>query len=282
MATPLLTCNALAARLGDPALSLIDLRLAADGGREAYRNGHIPGAVFSDYAADGWRQRIGMAPGMLPDEAHLAALFAKLGISPASHVVLIPTGASANDLAASARAYWTLKICGHADVSILDGGTQGWIRNHGALDRGDQVPVTASPYPIRMMQGLRARTSDVEEAVGTSAHVLVDARSPRYFAGLEKAQEAGAAGHIPGAYASDYVLAFDAASGALRPKPELEALFAAIPAGPVISYCNTGHTAALSWFALSEILGRPDVRLYDGSMTAWTEDARRAVATTQA
>jgi thiosulfate/3-mercaptopyruvate sulfurtransferase len=59
----------------------------------------------------------------------------------------------------------------------------------------------------------------------------------------------------------------------------LERLFAAIPANSIISYCNTGHTAALNWFVLSEILGREEVRLYDGSMTEWTQDPTRPVET---
>ena len=63
----------------------------------------------------------------------------------------------------------------------------------------------------------------------------------------------------------------------MRPAPELAAVAAAIPAGPVVSYCNTGHWASTNWFVLSELLGRKDVRLYYGSMVEWTADARRPV-----
>ena len=62
-------------------------------------------------------------------------------------------------------------------------------------------------------------------------------------------------------------------------RAELDTLLASVPKGPVISYCNTGHTAALNWFVLSEVFGRPDVTLYDGSMTDWTQDETRPVAT---
>ena len=51
-----------------------------------------------------------------------------------------------------------------------------------------------------------------------------------------------------------------------------------MPAGPAVSYCNTGHWAATDWFVLSEILGRKDVRLYSGSMVEWTADPSRPLA----
>ena len=59
----------------------------------------------------------------------------------------------------------------------------------------------------------------------------------------------------------------------------LATLYGGIPKGPAISYCNTGHTAALNWFVMSELLGREEVALYDGSMTDWTQDPERPVAT---
>jgi len=277
--SPLVSRDWLAARAGDAALVRIDLRLAADGGRAAHEAAHVPSAVFSDYAADGWRQRVGDVPGLLPTEVHLSALLARLGVTPDKHVVLIPTGASGNDFAASARAYWTLKLIGHAAVSILDGGTKGWTAAGMPVDTGFREPMAAAPYPVKTGSVLRSEADATLAAVESGTHVLVDARSASYFAGREKASEARAAGHIPGAISADYVQFFDAATGALKPATELERLFTAVPAGkPIISYCNTGHTAALNWFVLSEVLGRSDVSLYDGSMTDWTQDETRPVA----
>lgn len=267
------------ARRNDPALRLIDLRVAADGGKASYLEGHIPGAVYSDYAGDGWRQRIGNVPGLLPDAAHRAALFARLGITPETHVVLIPAGTSANDLGASARAYWTLKVSGHERVSILDGGTRGWRTAGLPLETEDRTGTGAPFYPIRDNFALRKLAAEVALRAGNGEATLIDARSAPYFAGLEKASEAKAAGHIPGAVSLDYALTFETQTGSLHPQVALSALFAKVPEGPVISYCNTGHSAALNWFILSELLGRADVSLYDGSMTDWTQDETRPVAT---
>lgn len=274
----LISADNLAARLGDARLRILDVRLAADGGRAAHEAGHIPGALFSDYAADGWRAKVGGAPGLLPSSDHLAGLIGGLGITPRDHVVLVPAGTSANDLAASARVYWTLKTVGHDSVSILDGGFAGWRSSPGrAVETGWQPPVPAGPYPVSLRQTWRATADDCEENLKRNEAAFVDARSASYFEGREKASEALRAGRIPGAASRDYSALFDPARHGLRPMAELEPLMAAIPSGAIISYCNTGHTAALNWFVLSEIFGRTDVRLYDGSMTDWTQDPTRPV-----
>jgi len=260
------------------ALCCIDLRLAVDGGRATYGEAHVPGAVFSDYAGDGWRARVGNAPGMLPSAEHLSALFARLGITPRRHVVLIPVGASANDLAASARAYWTLKHAGHDAVSILDGGTRGWIAAGRETEAGSVEPKPAAPYPVAFRDGWRSDAAASRVALEAGA-IFLDGRSASYFAGTEKAGEAKRAGHIPGAVHADYARLYDPARFGLRSREELIALLAALPPGPIVSYCNTGHTAALNWFVLREIFGRGDVTLYDGSMTEWTQDDANPVAT---
>lgn len=272
---PLVSPEALEAT---PEALRIDLRLAADGGRTAYEEAHLPGAIFSDYAGDGWRARIGNAPGMLPSTEHLAVLFARLGISPDRQVVLIPVGSSANDLAASARTYWTLKLAGHDAVSILDGGTKGWIASRRATESGWNAPISTPPYPISFRTSWRSDLAAARVALDTDVAAFLDGRSASYFRGEEKAGEATRAGHIPGAIHADYARLFDPSRFRLRSREELATLLAAVPLGPVISYCNTGHTAALNWFVLREVLGREGVTLYDGSMTEWTQDNANPVA----
>ena len=82
---------------------------------------------------------------------------------------------------------------------------------------------------------------------------------------------------MPGAVHLDVSRAFDPETAQLRPSRELDELFSVIPAGPVVSYCNTGQLASTNWFVLSEVLKRPDVSLYDGSMSEWTQDPERPV-----
>lgn len=273
---PLVSAAELAVRLGAPDLRIIEVKLGADGGAGAFAAGHIPGAAYSDYAGDGWRVQVGSAPGKVPSKLYLANLLGQLGITPAQHVVLVPSGTSANDLAASARVYFTLKLVGHAAVSILDGGAAGWCADPARpLEQGPSKVVPVGPYPVRWNAALRAEIPQVMVALEAGTP-LVDARSSAYFEGREKAGDARVAGRLPGAINRDYAALFDAARNGLKDKAALATSFEGVPEGEVIAYCNTGHTAALDWFVLSELLGRK-TRLYDGSMTEWTEDESRPV-----
>ena len=277
----LITPEALGQRLGDSNLVVVDIRSSVDGGgKAAYEAGHVPGAVHSDYAADGWRAKVGNAPGMLPSLEHLAALAGRLGIKPHDDVVIVPAGVSATDFAAAARVYWTLKLIGHGQQAILDGGFKAWSADpQRPVETGPSAPKSTDPYPVVMQQQLRSNTDATLVASRGKLATLVDARSTSYFEGREKAAEAARAGHIPGAVSRDYAEAFDPGTGALKPIRDLSALFAGVPNGPAISYCNTGHTAALNWFVMSEVLGREEAALYDGSMTDWTQDPERPVST---
>ena len=274
----LLDTDGLATLLGSPDVVILDVRSGANGaGEQAFAVGHIPGARHTDYAADGWRARIGSAPGMLPDEEHLAHLFGRLGLTPGQRIVVVPEGKTANDFAAAARIFWTLRVAGYNPVGLLDGGTARWVAEGRPTERGGLRHAQAHNAPVAFVFAQRATADDVLGALAKHGP-LVDGRAPSYFRGEEKAGDAKAAGHIPGAINIDYVEGFDAARGCLKPLSELQALFSRVPPGAVISYCNTGHTAALNWFVLSEVLGRPDVRLYDGSMTEWTQNPAHPVA----
>lgn len=281
-ARPLLAPEWLADHLDSAELLIIDVRSSVDGaGREAFERGHIPGAVHSDYAKDGWRAVKGMAPGMLPDEAGLIALLQRIGLQPDLHAVIASLGTTPGDFCGAARVYWTLKVVGHRKVSILDGGMNAWARDPTRpLETGPQRPrASSTPYPIAYASALRAELAKVQAAVATGSAILLDSRSGSYFEGREKSPQAARAGRLPGALQLFHASAFDPQEMALKMKNELAGLFAMVPAGPVINYCNTGQQAATNWFVLSEILGRADVSLYDGSMTEWTEDPERPVAT---
>lgn len=272
----LISTETLQARLGEPGLVVLDTRSGGPS-KAVFEAAHIPGARHTDYAADGWRARVGNVPGMLPGADHLAALFSRLGLTAEQTIVIAPAGAGVSELAAAARIYWTLKTFGLRPVAILDGGMAAWLAEGRPTESGPAVvdPVIVSlPHPS---PSLRADAAAVVAALA-DGETLVDARAPSYFAGLEKAPEALAAGHIPGALNIDYTLAYDAFRQRLRPRAELDRLFGAVAKGPAVNYCNTGHTAALNWFILSEVMGRPDIRLYDGSMTDWTQEAARPVA----
>jgi thiosulfate/3-mercaptopyruvate sulfurtransferase len=273
--SPLVTADWLAERLSAPNLLLVDIRSAVDGGgKDAYLNAHVPGAIHTDYAKDGWRVTRGMATGLLPDADALAGLLGSLGLTPDRHAIIISAGSSAGDFSAAARVYWTLKVAGHDGVSILGGGMAAWQGK--PVEAGAHPAVTAGKYPVHLRADLRCDVHAAEAAVGRSDLVLLDSRSESYFAGREKSPQAKRAGRIPASRHLDHTQAFDPATKRLKSAAELAALFDGVPPHPVINYCNTGHQAATNWFVLSELLHRPS-QLYDGSMSEWTEDDTRPV-----
>jgi thiosulfate/3-mercaptopyruvate sulfurtransferase len=277
--SPLVSPEWLSRQLGRDDVLVLDIRSAVDGGgRAAFDSGHIPGAVHTDYVRDGWRVARGRAAGLLPDADARAALFGRLGVRPDHHVVIVPAGVSVGDFSAAARIYWTFKVAGHERLSILDGGVAAWTREPSRpIETGPGRPRPPSRYPVRCKEDARARLSDVERALARRSAALLDARSIDYFEGRAQSPAARAPGRLPGAIAFDQAKAYDAAANRLRPAADLSRIFAPVPDGAVISYCNTGQAAATNWFVLSELLGRPDVSLYDGSMSEWTEDPARAV-----
>ena len=278
MADPLVSPQWLAAHLRE-GLLVLDIRSAVDGGgAAAYEAAHVPGAIHTDYAKDGWRASKGMATGLLPERGQLAALLGRCGITPARHVVIVSAGTSAGDFSAASRVYWTLKIAGHRELSLLDGGMATWQKAGLPVESGRNAPAPTPAYPVAFVPELRADLAAVEHAVKRHDAILLDTRSTSYFEGREKSPQAKRAGRLPEAVHLDHALSFDPATKRLKPLPELEQLFA-LPDQPVVSYCNTGHQAATSWFILSEVLRRPRVSLYDGSMSEWTEDEARPVQT---
>ena len=277
---PLVSVAWLKQKLGDPNLFVLDIRSAIDGGgAEAYAKGHIPGAVHSDYDKAGWRVTRDGVAFMMPTLAQLEKLIGELGIDEDKQVVVVPAGVHQTDFGSAARVYWTLKLAGLKRISILDGGYAAWTAAANPIETKHKPP-SPTIFTVELDKRMVASLADVENISRSGDATLVDARSASFFSGKEKGQ-AAAYGHIPGAINVDSAVFYDPASNRLKPKTELAKLAAVIPPGDVVSYCNTGHWAATDWFVLHELLGRENVRLYDGSMVEWAGDENRNVASSR-
>jgi thiosulfate/3-mercaptopyruvate sulfurtransferase len=276
-AQPLVSIDWLKGHLGDKNLVVLDIRSAIDGGAaKAYVEAHIPGSVHSDYDKAGWRVTRNNVPFMLPTTAELEKLIGDIGIDEDSHVVVVPAGVSYTDFGSAARTYWTLKVVGLKNVSILDGGVAAWRGAGLPVESGEKKP-SATNNAATLDNSLLAQGAEVETLESKGGATLIDARPASFFLGKEKAPNASAYGHIPGSLNVDSASYYDSKTNKLKPRAELAAISAHIPAGPAVSYCNTGHWAATDWFVLHELLGRQDVRLYDGSMVEWTANPSRPV-----
>jgi len=276
-AEPLVTVQWLDAHRADSNLVVLDIRSAIDGGgAAAYAAAHIPGSVYSDYDKAGWRVTRNNVPFMVPTAPELEKLIGDLGIDEDSHVVVVPAGVNVLDFGSAARTYWTLKYAGVTDVSILDGGIAAWRQAGLRTESGVKAP-SPKIFTAAVDKSILASAGEVETAEGKKGATLVDARPASFFLGKEKAPAAQAYGHIPGAVNIDSAEFYDPKANRLKPKDELAAIANAVPAGPVVNYCNTGHWAATDWFVMHELLGRKDARLYAGSMVEWTSNASRPV-----
>lgn len=275
---PLVDVTWLKANLKRDDLVLLDIRNQIDGGSaESFAKGHIPGSVHSDYLRAGWRTEIDGVVGQVPSADALETLIGSLGIGNDDTVLVIPAGVSSSDFGSAARIYWTFKYAGHDQVAILDGGFRAWIADpnnpiaKGVSSREPEI------FEVELRPELRVGADAVAAAIDDGKTVLLDGRPARQFKGLDKHPAAKAAGHIPGAIHFDQAETFDIKAGKLFDLTKLQSL---LPEGlsaadEIYSYCNTGHWASVNWFVISEIMGKDNVKLYDGSLVDWTQDPKR-------
>jgi thiosulfate/3-mercaptopyruvate sulfurtransferase len=259
----LVTTDWLAEHLGDEGLVVGEV----DENPDLYDEGHIPGAIKLH-----WRDDLqDPVERDLVEKDAFEQLMGSRGIANETTIVLY--GDKNNWFAA--YAYWYLKIYGHEDVRILDGGRQKWIDESRELAT-DEPQVSPASYSARDRdETIRARRDAVRETIGREA--LVDVRSPQEYSGELIAapgyEQEGAqrAGHIPTAQSIPWAQAVKD-DGTFKSADELRELYGAkgiTPDRSVTAYCRIGERSAHTWFVLRELLGYEDVRNYDGSWTEW-------------
>jgi thiosulfate/3-mercaptopyruvate sulfurtransferase len=266
MADVLVTTEWLAAHLGDDNLVVAEV----DENPDVYEDGHIAGAVklhWRDDLQDPIERDI-------IEKAEFERLMGSRGIGNDTSVVLY--GDKNNWFAA--YAYWYLKIYGHADVRILDGGRQKWIDEGRDLTTDAPVPVSASYTAKEADESIRVRRDNVLQGLENGGgRALVDVRSPQEYSGELMAppgyEQEGASrtGHIPSAQSIPWAQAVRD-DGTFKSPDELRELYGArgvTPEKEVLAYCRIGERSAHTWFVLRELLGYPDVKNYDGSWTEW-------------
>ena len=248
----------------DPGVRLVEVNVDHD----LYRQGHIPGAI-------GWSWKTQLADQVRRDilsKEEFERLMRASGITPDTTVVLY--GDSNNWFAA--WAFWQMKVYGHADVRMMDGGRKKWGRE-GRPMTTDEPRVEATSYEARNADAaLRAFLPEVRDQVERRTVELVDVRSPQEFTGevlappgLPETCQRG--GHIPTASNIPWSWAVDDDAGTFKPRAELEQIYreAGISGTkPIITYCRIGERSSHSWFVLRYLLGH-DVKNYDGSWTEW-------------
>jgi thiosulfate/3-mercaptopyruvate sulfurtransferase len=261
----LVSTDWLAEHLGDARLVVAE----ADENPDLYDEAHIPGAVKLHWQED-------LQDPLKRDLVEPAAfeqLMGSRGIGNETTVVLY--GDKNNWFAA--YAYWYLKIYGHADVRLLDGGRQKWI-DEGRELTIDPPSVAPTSYSASARdESIRIYRDEVLAGLGHGSIALVDVRSPQEYSGELIAppgyEQEGASrgGHIPGAQSIPWAHAVRD-DGTFKDADELRELYAGkgvTPEKEVRAYCRIGERSAHTWFVLRELLGYENVKNYDGSWTEW-------------
>ncbi len=282
-ATPLVDVAWVKANLGKPGVVFLDVGGKLGGKTKAdFLRGHIPGAVWTNYLKDGWRYKDkNNTVGQLSPTPKLEKLIGSLGIGNNDHVVIIPVGGKALDVATATRIYWTFKVLGHDNVSILNGGMKAYKKQ---VDKKTGKPVNtlqtgAAKSKAKTFNAKFRKDMVIDKAyvkkVMKSGGVLVDLRPNNQFLGINKHGKAKRYGTIPGAKNLPENWMTKNGGGTFRDPALLKKLyaFAKVPvSGPEVYFCNSGHWASLGWFVSSEILGNKKAKMYDGSLIEWTAD----------
>jgi thiosulfate/3-mercaptopyruvate sulfurtransferase len=260
----LVTTDWVAQHAKDPNVRVVEV----DVDTTAYDQGHVPGAI-------GWNWTTELCDTLVRDiipKSGLESLLGRSGIDNDTTVVLY--GDNNNWFAA--WAFWQLKVYGHSDVRIMDGGRKKWLAEGRELS-GEKPSVASKTYKAKDPDSsIRAFLPEVQEAMKKKSAALVDVRSPQEFTGeilsppgLPETCQRG--GHIPGAKSIPWAKACNE-DGTFKSVEELTALYGAqavTPDRPVIAYCRIGERSSHTWFVLKHLLNFPNVKNYDGSWTEW-------------
>ena len=258
MSSPLVDPAWIAERLDDPAVRIVEVDVSP----AVHDQGHIPGAVLWNAYTD-LRQPDYSPVGATPFES----LLSRSGITPETTVVFYGY--------AGHLGYWLMKAYGHSGVRLMDGPRDQWQEAGYRLTVDEWAPPPSSYSLLRVDSVLRSSHEDVAALIGDPDAVILDVRSQAEYDGERfwpsgATEGAGRAGHIP----TSVHLPIESlrTDGRFIDADEIRRIMVDHGVAPdrlVVTYCTIGNRASQAWFALAELLGFRDVRVYYGSWVEW-------------
>ncbi|HEV2187863.1 MAG TPA: 3-mercaptopyruvate sulfurtransferase [Stellaceae bacterium] len=259
----------LAAHLADPHVRVLDSSFKQPGvtptAREDYDAGHIPGAVFFDI--DDVAEPGTSLPHMIPSADRFAAKMAQRGIGNTDKVIVY----DANGLSSAGRAWWLLRLFGHANVALLDGGLPKWKAEGRPLET-ETLTIPQRQFAAQFDPALVRDRAAVLANVASKREQVVDARAAGRFDGTaEETWPGRRRGHIPGSRNLPFDQMTDPKTKQLKSAEELRKLFAEAGVAldkPIVTSCGSGVTACALAFGLY-LIGHERAAIYDGSWSEW-------------
>jgi thiosulfate/3-mercaptopyruvate sulfurtransferase len=281
MNEPLISPESLGRRLDDPNRLIVDCRFDLadpEKGRREYEAAHIPGAVYANLdtdLSDLAQQGLGRHP--LPGDAAISAAFSRWNLTPDTHVVACD---DAHGALAAARLWWLLRLAGHRQASVLDGGLAAWRAAGLPLESGSEPKRSDARIEAKLDRREVVWTDELDRRRHDGSILLIDARAaPRYRGEVEPID--GKAGHVPGALNRPFSENLDASGRFKSPahlRGEFYALIGAFQPWQIVHMCGSGVTACHNLLAM-EAAGMQGSRVFAPSWSGWIADASRAVAT---
>jgi thiosulfate/3-mercaptopyruvate sulfurtransferase len=244
----------------DPAVRLIEVSQS----KGQYDEKHVPGALFLD-RNNAIADPASSIRNMVAPKEQIEKNLGEIGLKREDTIVVYDEGSTIY----AGRLYWVLKYYGHRDVRFLEGGKKLLEANEYALT-DELTEVDASNYLVSESNpGFRVTMDFVLENLDNPDFVFLDVRSAGEYEGTDVRAARG--GHIPGAVNVDWRETVNP-DGTIKNAEELKRLYegkGVLPDKKIITYCTTGVRGAFGWFVVKELLGYPDVALYDGSWDEW-------------
>jgi len=275
----LVSTDWLAAHFEAPDLRVVDGSFKLPGitptAHQDYLARHIPGAVFFDI--DEIADEHSPLPHMLPSAEKFAVRMRKLGLGDGHRIVVYDSAG----LLSAARVWWMLRVFGHDDVAILNGGLPKWLAEKRPVT--DELPVPRERHFTARLNTMLVRDKgQIVDNLESGREQVIDARARARFEGTLAEPRAGLrSGHIPGSRNLPYDQLTDAKTRTVLPAEAIAGQFAAAgldPGKPVVASCGSGVTACALAFGL-HLLGWPDAAVYDGSWSEWGLPGDTPVAT---
>lgn len=262
------------------------------GGQPLVVAGHIPGAVLVPWKEVTEKRKTNGVEikVLIPEKEKFEKLMQKSGVNNDSAIVITSKGQQPVQAALAARLYWTLKYFGHDNVALLDGGTAQWIIDKQKVAFGKSKADAGSFEATAERKELLATVEDVEKlSKGEGGdEQLLDVRGKDVYLGLTRSGKfvpPEGMGHIPGAknFPASFMANTMGPAATMYSGDQMSKVAQLVGidiSKPTTTYCNTGVWSSLGWFALHELAGNKNVRMYDGSMHEWSNTGKPVVSMT--